>query len=1045
MSKLIDVDGLSKSLKELYSKANDLIDFETDRALDAENNLSIEMAAIDAATVKIGESINDTAYESAANSLLNSVNDLNTEMDNTIGDLSNLLTDDKNNLVNAINEVFQNASSGKQLIADAIGEESITADSTFSAMSEAITLLKENGVNPNEVKQVGCGNDFTVVLKKDGTLWTTGKNNYGQLGLGDTTARSSLTQVTSISDVKNIMCGNYQIFAIKKDGTLWGCGRNNAGQLGLDDNINKSMFEQITENVDNVKQVVCSGFSTFLLKTDGSLWACGQNGAGTLGFGDNTAPQVFTQVTTNINNDVAQIACGKGSSHAVLLKIDGSVWTCGSNDCGELALGDTTYRNIFTQVTTNINYDVKQIACGMYHTAVLKNDGTVWTCGYNTGGQLGIAEGESTSKIYSFEQANGIENVKQIACNNYTTLALKEDNSLWATGNNTQGALGLNAEIIGTDNKFQTDEDWYVEEIDYSYARVIAYDVNLSGTYAFFNNSNYPICIAFDDESTITIPANDVGVTTITSTYVKLYLYSDEGWPLENMYNEDETAFVTAQENFAIYEYSEATKIYNFIEVTENINNDVEQVICGGYHTAIIKNGSDIYVTGQNTSGELGLGDTENRTNFVLMYEIKDYEELISEIEEYEEIVDTNTNRLYELMSKGGYDVDSSMNLDSLLDLLELSGISIPDIRQIVCGSNYTFVLKNDGSIWSCGRNNYGQLGLNDTDNKTTFTQVTTNINNDVSQIACGQYHTFVLKNDGSIWSCGANGNGTLGLGDTTDRTTFTQVTTNINNDVKQIACNSYHTFILKNDGSLWSCGNNDYGQLGLNDTDNKTTFTQVTTNINNDVSQIACGNYYTFILKTDGSVWSCGANSDGELGLGTSGSGTNRTTFTQVTTNINNDVKQIACGHAHVIILKTDGSIYSCGLNEDGQLGLGDTTDRTTFTQVTTNTDNVKQISCGYYHTVILKNDGSLWSCGWNEDGQLGTGLDASSSNKKSFTQVTTNINNDVKQISCGNNHTFIVKNDDTIWSCGYNYYGQLGLGTSDSHDTFVQVPSGI
>ena len=111
----------------------------------------------------------------------------------------------------------------------------------------------------------------------------------------------------------------------------------------------------------------------------------------------------------------------------------------------------------------------------------------------------------------------------------------------------------------------------------------------------------------------------------------------------------------------------------------------------------------------------------------------------------------------------------------------------------------------------------------------------------------------------------------------------------------------------------------------------------------------------------------------------------------------------------------------------------------------MTTNINNdVKQISCGMYHTVILKNDGSLWSCGWNEDGQLGTGLDVSSSNKKSFTQVTTNTDN-VKQISCGNNHTFIVKNDGSIWSCGYNYYGQLGLGTSDSHDTFVQVPSGI
>ena len=1029
MSKLIDVDGLSKSLKELYSKANDLIDFETDRALDAENNLSIEMAAIDAATVKIGESINDTAYESAANSLLNSVNDLNTEMDNTIGDLSNLLTDDKNNLVNAINEVFQNASSGKQLIADAIGEESITADSTFSAMSEAITLLKENGVNPDEVKQVDCGNNFTVVLKKDGTLWTTGKNNYGQLGLGDTTARSSLAQVTGISDVKNIMCGNYQIFAIKKDGTLWGCGRNNAGQLGLDDNINKSMFEQITENVDNVKQVVCSGFSTFLLKTDGSLWACGQNGAGTLGLGNTTDQTTFTQITTNINNDVAQIACSKGSSHAVLLKTDGSVWTCGSNDCGELALGDTTYRNTFTQVTTNINYDVKQIACGMYHTAVLKNDGTVWTCGYNTGGQLGIAEGESTSKSYSFEQASGIENVKQIACNNYATLALKEDNSLWATGNNTQGALGLNAEIIGTDNKFQTDEDWYVEELDFSYARLIAYDVNLSGTYAFFNNSNYPVCITFDDGSTITIPANDVGVTTITSTDVKLYLYSDEGWPLENMYNEDETAFVTAQENFAIYEYSEATKIYNFIEVTENINNDVEQVICGGYHTAIIKNGSDIYVTGQNTSGELGLGDTENRTNFVLMYEIKDYEELIN----------TNTNRLYELMSEGGYEVDSSMNLDSLLNLLELSGISLIDIKQIACGYYHTMILKYDGRLYACGHNTYGQLGTGDTTNLSTFTQVYSN----VEQVYCSRYSTFIITRDKRLLACGDSSSGQLGLdlisteGDAVKVLNFTEVTQGIPNvdDIKYMICKESTSAILTKDGRLFGCGYDYNYTLSAVNGSMRSVF--IESEINN-IKDFYLGVNSSFFLKNDGTLWAGGNNSCGELGLGHTD---NPYAILQVPFDDVNNIQDIIPGYCVSFILKNDNTLWVSGNGNHSEVPDNTSFSSNSFIQASSNITNIvlATLATGRF-SLLVKDDGYLYGCGTDLQGCFGL------NDYELYNTSITNLSlNDIKDIFVSSDSAYILKNDGSLLVSGNNGYGQLGLGDTTDRTTFTQVPRGL
>ena len=156
-----------------------------------------------------------------------------------------------------------------------------------------------------------------------------------------------------------------------------------------------------------------------------------------------------------------------------------------------------------------------------------------------------------------------------------------------------------------------------------------------------------------------------------------------------------------------------------------------------------------------------------------------------------------------------------------------LMQIDYGEIKQIACGYRHTFILKNDGSVWSCGYNSNGQLGLNNTTDTNTFTKVTTNINNDVKQIACGYEYTYILKNDGSLWSCGKNNYGQLGLGNTTNKSTFTQVTTNINNDVKQIACGTYHIFIIKNDGSVWSCGHNTYGQLGLNDTTDKTTFTQ--------------------------------------------------------------------------------------------------------------------------------------------------------------------------------------------------------------------------
>ena len=192
--------------------------------------------------------------------------------------------------------------------------------------------------------------------------------------------------------------------------------------------------------------------------------------------------------------------------------------------------------------------------------------------------------------------------------------------------------------------------------------------------------------------------------------------------------------------------------------------------------------------------------------------------------------IENTRSTLASLMQEGGYDITDNEDIDSLLELLALSGLNISEIRQIACSQYHTVILKNDRSVWACGYNNNGQLGLgtSDTNAHSVFTQATTNINNDVAQIACGYYHTVILKNDSSVWGCGNAQYGQLGLGNFNNQSTFTKVTTNVNNDVKRIACGYNHTFISKNDGSIWACGYNNRGQLGLGDTTDRTTFTQV-------------------------------------------------------------------------------------------------------------------------------------------------------------------------------------------------------------------------
>jgi alpha-tubulin suppressor-like RCC1 family protein len=201
-------------------------------------------------------------------------------------------------------------------------------------------------------------------------------------------------------------------------------------------------------------------------------------------------------------------------------------------------------------------------------------------------------------------------------------------------------------------------------------------------------------------------------------------------------------------------------------------------------------------------------------------------------------------------------------------------------------------------SLWSWGRNSYGQLGVNDTTFRST--PVTTLLGGtNWKSIACGYGHTIALKTDGTLWSWGRN-YGELGINDNTQRNT--PVTTLLGgNNWKSIAGGGYHTVALKTDGTLWSWGGNYYGQLGVNNTTTRST--PVTTLLGGtNWKSIACGSYHTIALKTDGTLWSWGFNSYGQLGV-------NNTTdrSTPVTTLLGgNNWKSIASGSSYTVAIQS-------------------------------------------------------------------------------------------------------------------------------------------
>jgi len=235
-------------------------------------------------------------------------------------------------------------------------------------------------------------NHHTAAIKTDGTLWTWGGNTQGALGDGTTTSRSSPgTTVAGGTTWCAASAGAFQTSAVKTDGTLWTWGCNGSGRLGNGDTINRSSPGTTAGGGTNW----CSVDSTFLgaaVKTDGTLWTWGINYCGALGDGSTVNR---SSPGTTVGGGSTWCSASPSGGGAVAVKTDGTAWTWGSNTLGQLGNGTITARSSpGTTVGGGLTWCT--ILGGQNHTGAVKTDGTLWTWGGNTQGALG--DGTTTSR-----------------------------------------------------------------------------------------------------------------------------------------------------------------------------------------------------------------------------------------------------------------------------------------------------------------------------------------------------------------------------------------------------------------------------------------------------------------------------------------------------------------------------------------------------------------------------------------------------------------------------------------------------------------------
>jgi alpha-tubulin suppressor-like RCC1 family protein len=721
-----------------------------------------------------------------------------------------------------------------------------------------------------------------------------------------------------------------------REGNLFTWGTGNGGRLG-DATVSDASTPVTTfAGGTNWKQVSSGSSHTAAIKTDGTLWTWGIGGSGRLGNADTT--NVSTPVTTFAGGtNWKQVSAGGNFTAAI--KTDGTLWTWGTGTNGQL--GDATLTNVSTPVTTfagGTNW--KQVSSGTFHTAAIKTDGTLWTWGNGLNGRLGDATLTNVSTpVTTF--AGGTD-WKQVSAGDAHTEAIKTDGTLWTWGNGDSGRLGI----------FLISDDFVPNQ-------------------TFAEGTNWADTETTEPEDLYTLSAGGIHTAAIKTDGT---LWTWGNGTNGRLGNGTTTGSIS-------------TPVTTFAGGT-----NWKQVSAGGNFTAAIKTDGTLWTWGTGTNGQLGDATLTSISTPVTTF-------------------------------AGG-----------------------TNWKQVSSGTFHTAAIKTDGTLWTWGNGLSGRLGNATLTNRST--PVTTFAGGtDWKQVSAGSSHTAAIKTDGTLWTWGTGDSGQLGNNDSgpgsnrsTPVTTFAGGT-----NWKQVSAGGAHTAAIKTDGTLWAWGLGLNGQIGNGVTgtspsiDRRTPVTTFAGGTN--WKQVSAGDAHTAAIKTDGTLWTWGNGTNGRLG----NADTTNNVSTPVTTFAGGtNWKQVSSGSSHTIALVDDGvnkELYVWGLGTSGQLGrfsFGEnkSTPVTTFAGGT----NWKQVSSGGNFTAAIKTDGTLWTWGNGLSGRLG---DATLTNSK--IPVTTFAGGtNWKQVSAGDAHTAAIKTDGTLWTWGSGLSGRLGNSLLTNRSTPVTTFAG-
>jgi len=693
-------------------------------------------------------------------------------------------------------------------------------------------------------KAVAANGQSSLAIAENGDLYSWGQNYYGQLGLGFTsglfTAHPTPQHVNDGNrKYKAIAGGHNHALAIAENGDLYSWGWNIFGQLGLGDTTDRNTPQHVSDGGRKYKAIAGGDSHTVAIAENGDLYLWGENANGQLGLGDNIGRSTPQHVSDGNRKYKAIAACDDCS---LAIAENGDLYSWGGNFFGQLGLGDTTDRNTPQHVNDG-NRKYKAISSGPIHCLAITENGDLYSWGWNSNGQLGLG---FTSGWYDAnpnpQHVNDDDRKYKViaACETFS-FAITEDWELYACGDNWNGSLGLGPGDT-------TDRD----------VLTLVYGVTI-------------VPSAFKITATIDTPADDGGV------YV-----SEQQLPAIN---------------------------------SGHVDGLFPVIVTGGHCSYAIDENGDLYAWGENNWGQLGLGNTT------------DY--------------DTPQH-----VSDGGR-----------------------KYKAIAGSGAYTLALAENGDLYTWGRNPSGNLGIGITGGQYETPQHVNHGGRKYKAISAqGCSAAIALNGDLYLW--GGNSSGILGLGVTGGTYNTPQHVTHGNHKYKAVAVGGGHILAIAQNGDLYSWGSNGYGQLGLgNNTDRN--LPQHVSAGGRKYKAISAGSMHSLAIAENGDLYACGHNLWGQLGLGNTA---DRNTLQHVNTS-SLKYKVIAGGQEHSLAIAENGDLYAWGRNAFGELGIGNTLQRNTPQHASDGNRQYEVVAAGAYTSFAIDESGDLFVVGRNDYAQLGLG----------------------------------------------------------------------